>query len=234
MIIDGAKIIDIGAVSTQPNSQNVSEDEEFKRIKGVIDLFYAQKIYEKVELSIDSFTPKIIDYALSHGFSIANDVTGLRNDEVAKVIAKNGGKVIIMHMQGVPATMQNNPEYSDVVREVYRYFQEMIEKGKRFGIKEDNMILDIGIGFGKTLNHNIALLQSLKTFATFGLPLLVGVSRKSLIDHIIPTPIKERLPGTLALHQKALENGASILRVHDVREHRQMVEIWKAFHKVGD
>jgi dihydropteroate synthase len=234
MIIDGAKIIDIGAVSTQPNSPNVSEDEEFQRIKGVIDVFYAQKIYEKVELSIDSFTPKIIDYALSHGFSIANDVTGLRNDEVAKVVAKNGGKVIIMHMQGVPATMHNNPEYSDVVREVYRYFQEMIEKGKRFGIKEDNMILDVGIGFGKTLNHNIALLQSLKTFATFGLPLLVGVSRKSLINHIIPTPIKERLPGTLALHQKALENGASILRVHDVREHRQMIEIWKAFHKVGN
>ncbi len=234
MIKDGAKILDFGAVSTQPNSKAISEDDEFDRIKNVIDVLYLNKIHEKVELSIDSYTPKVIDYALSHGFSIANDITGLRNDEVAKVVAKHNAKIVIMHMQGVPETMQDNPQYGDVVRDVYRFFQEMIEKAKRFGIKEENIILDVGIGFGKSLQHNISLLQSLQTFATFGLPLLVGVSRKSLIDHIIPTPIEERLPGTLALHQKALENGASILRVHDVREHKQMVEIWKAFHKVGE
>jgi dihydropteroate synthase len=233
MVSDGASIIDIGAVSSRPYSKPISEDDEFNRVKGTIDALYKNSVHKKVELSIDSYSPKVIEYALQNGFSIVNDITGLRNDEVAKVTAKYGAKIVIMHMQGTPETMQNNPNYEDVVKDVYYYFQEMIEKAKQFGIEEKNIILDVGIGFGKTLQHNIELLQSLKTFETFGLPLLAGISRKSMIDKIIPTPIEERLPGTLALHQKALENGASILRVHDVKEHKQMVEIWKAFHRVS-
>lgn len=232
MIVDGATILDIGAVSSRPYSKPISEDEEFDRVKESIDLLFQNEIHKKVELSIDSYSPKVIDYALQNGFSIVNDITGLRDDEVAKVTAKHDAKIVIMHMQGTPETMQTNPNYDDVVKEVYYYFQEMIEKAKRFGILEKNIILDVGIGFGKRLEHNIELLQSLKTFETFGLPILAGISRKSMIDKIIPTPIEDRLPGTLALHQKALENGASILRVHDVKEHKQMVEIWKAFHKI--
>ena len=232
MIEDGASILDFGAVSSRPKSAPISEDKEFQRVQSIIDILYQEKIYEKVELSIDSYSPKVIEYALQNGFSIVNDITGLRHDEVAKVTAKYGAKIVIMHMQGTPETMQDNPKYSDVVKDVYYYFQEMIEKAKSFGIDEKNIILDVGIGFGKTLKHNIELLQSMKTFETFGLPILAGISRKSMIDKIIPTPIEDRLPGTLALHQKALENGASILRVHDVKEHKQMVEIWKAFHKV--
>jgi len=230
MIKDGASILDIGAVSSRPNSQEISENIEFNRLESIIKILYSEKIFEQVDLSIDSYSPKVIEFALQNGFSIVNDITGLRNDEVAKITAKYGAKIVIMHMQGNPQNMQNNPQYSDVVKEVYLYFQEMIEKAKRFGIDEKNIILDVGIGFGKTLKHNIELLQSMKTFETFGLPILAGISRKSMIDKIIPTPINERLPGTLALHQKALENGASILRIHDVKEHKQMVEIWKAFH----
>jgi dihydropteroate synthase len=233
MVEDGATILDVGAVSSRPKSEPVSEEDEFSRISGVIDSLYKEKIWEKVELSLDSYSPKVIEYALDRGFSIVNDITGLRDDDVARVTAKYGAKIVIMHMQGSPKDMQDSPYYDDVVRDVYRFFQEMIEKAKRFGIKDENIILDVGIGFGKTLQHNIELLQSMKTFATFGKPLLIGVSRKSIIDRVIPTPIEERLPGTLALHQKALENGASILRVHDVKEHKQMVEIWKAFHKVN-
>ena len=232
MISDGADILDIGAVSSRPFSKSIPEEEELERVRPAIDILFRHGIHEKVELSIDSYSPKVIDYALSNGFNIVNDITGLLNDEVAKIVAKHNAKVVIMHMQGTPETMQIDPKYSDVTKEVYYFFQERIEKAKRFGIDEANIILDIGIGFGKTLQHNIELLQSLKTFATFGRPLLVGVSRKSMIDKIFPTPVEERLPGTLALHQKALENGASILRVHDVKEHKQMVEIWKAFYKV--
>ena len=232
MINDGADILDIGAVSSRPFSKPIPEEEELERVRPAIDILFRNGIHEKVELSIDSYSPKVIEYALSNGFDIVNDITGLQNDEVAKVVAKYNAKVVIMHMQGNPETMQIDPKYSNVVKEVYYFFQERIEKAKRFGIDEANIILDIGIGFGKTLQHNIELLQSLKTFATFEIPLLVGVSRKSMIDKIFPTPVEERLPGTLALHQKALENGASILRVHDVKEHKQMVEIWKAFYKV--
>jgi dihydropteroate synthase len=230
MIEDGASILDFGAVSSRPNSDMVSEDEEMSRAKEVIDLLYEHKIYEKAQLSLDSYAPSVIEYALDHGFSIVNDIMGLRNDEVAKIVGKYGAKVVIMHMQGTPKTMQLNPTYDDVVKDVYYFFQERIEKAKSFGIKD--IVLDVGIGFGKSLEHNIELLQSMKTFQTFDYPLLVGISRKSMIDKIIPTPIEERLPGTLALHQKALENGASIIRAHDVKEHKQMIEIWRAFHSV--
>jgi len=230
MIEDGATVLDFGAVSSRPNSEIVSEAEEMSRAKEVIDLLYQNKIYEKAELSLDSYAPSVIEYALNHGFSIVNDITGLRNDEVAKISGKYGAKVVIMHMQGTPQTMQLNPTYDDVVKDVYYFFQERIEKAKSYGIKD--IILDVGIGFGKSLEQNIELLQSMKTFQTFDYPLLVGVSRKSIIDKITPTPIEERLPGTLTLHQKALENGASLLRVHDVKEHKQMIDIWKAFHKV--
>jgi dihydropteroate synthase len=230
MILEGAKILDFGAVSSRPNSNLVSESEEMKRVKSVIDILYKNNIYEQVELSIDSYTSSVIKYALDHGFQIVNDITGLRNNEIAKIVGQFNAKIIIMHMQGTPKTMQKNPIYNDVVKEIYLFFQTQIEKAKNFGI--NNIILDVGIGFGKTLKHNIELLQHLKTFQTLNYPLLVGVSRKSMIDKIISTPINERLAGTLTLHQKAIENGVSILRVHDVKEHRQMIEILKELHKI--
>ena len=232
MIEDGADILDIGAVSSRPNSKPVSEDEEFSRIKEIIEILYQNKIYEKIKLSLDSYSPKVIDFALNHGFKIINDITGLRHDEVARIVGKYDAEIVIMHMQGTPETMQNNPEYQDVIKEIYYYFSSMIEKAKKFGIDENKIILDPGIGFGKTLKHNIEILQSLRTFEILGFPILIGASRKSLINQIYPTPVEERLAGTLVLHQKALDNGAKILRVHDVKEHKQMIKTWKRFHQI--
>ena len=232
MIEDGADILDIGAVSSRPNSKPISEDEEFSRIKEIIEILYQNKIYEKIKLSLDSYSPKVIDFALNHGFKIINDITGLRHDEVARIVGKYDAEIVIMHMQGTPETMQNNPEYQDVIKEIYYYFSSMIEKAKKFGIDENKIILDPGIGFGKTLKHNIEILQSLRTFEILGFPILIGASRKSLINQIYPTPVEERLAGTLVLHQKALDNGAKILRVHDVKEHKQMIKTWKRFHQI--
>ena len=224
MIEDGADIIDIGGVSSRPGSEYVGEDEEFARIKPVVDALYHEKIYEKVELSLDSFSPKCLEYALDRGFCIANDITALEDDEVAKVIAKYGAKVVLMHKKGSTVDMQENPHYQDVLLEVEQFFHDRVEKAKSFGIKD--IVLDVGIGFGKRLKDNIALIKNLEHFKKFGLPLLVGVSRKSMIDMITPCRVEDRLAGSLTLHQESLRNGASIIRVHDVKEHRQMMEVF--------
>jgi len=227
MIDDGADIIDIGGVSSRPGSDEVSEDEELERVKPIIDEIYKNSLFEEVLFSIDSYRPSIIEYALDHGFKIANDITGLGSNEVAEVVSKYGAKVVIMHMKGKPKTMQISPEYDDVVIEISNFFGSRIEKAIDFGIKKEDIILDPGIGFGKKLEHNLELLKNLCEFKKFGCEILVGASRKSMIDMIIPTPVEKRLPGTLAIHLKAVENGASIIRCHDVKEHKQAFEVFK-------
>lgn len=226
LLEDGADIIDIGAVSSRPGSKGVSEDEELYRARDIIDAIYEQKLYQKHSFSIDSYSPKVIEYALSHGFSIVNDITGLADDEVCKITASHGASAIIMHMQGTPSNMQNNPHYDNLLSEISEFFTKRIEKAEHFGIKD--IVLDVGIGFGKTLEHNLQLIRDLEHFKSLNKELLIGASRKSLIDKIIPTPTDERLPGTLALHLKAAENGAGILRVHDVKEHLQALKVLEA------
>lgn len=226
MIHEGAHIIDIGGVSSRPNAQGVSAQEELERVRPIIDSLYEQRMYEKVRLSLDSFEPSVIAYALGKGFGIVNDITGLANDEVARLCASYNATAVIMHMKGNPQTMQDNPTYGSVLREVGQFFQERLEKADKFGIK--NIILDCGIGFGKRLEDNLALIAHQKHFSCFGKPLLVGASRKSMIDQIIPTHSDERLSGTLSIHLKAIEEGASIVRVHDVKEHVQAIGVWKA------
>lgn len=226
MIQEGAHIIDIGGVSSRPNAQRVDAQEELQRVTPIIDSLYEQRMYEKVRLSLDSYEPCVIAYALEKGFSIINDITGLANDEVARLCAAYNATAVIMHMQGDPQSMQQNPHYDWVLHEVEYFFQERLEKADKFGIK--NTILDCGIGFGKRLEDNVALIAHQKHFGRFGKPLLVGASRKSVIDQIIPTPSDERLSGTLALHLRAIEEGASIIRVHDVKEHVQAIAVWKA------
>ncbi len=230
MIQEGAHIIDIGGVSSRPGSDPVSADEELKRVKPIIDAVKTHRLYEKARFSLDSYAPKVLDYALSSGFHIVNDITGLADDDVCKVAAGYDAQVIIMHMQGTPQTMQADPSYESIIPEVTDFFQERIEKAQSFGIKD--IVLDIGIGFGKTLEHNLMLLKHLRHFKSLGFPLLVGASRKSMIDHILPTPIEERLPATLAIHMEAFNNGASIIRCHDVREHLQALSINLALKKV--
>ena len=229
-IEDGASIIDIGAVSSQPGSQKVDEQEEFERLKGIVDSIYTNKLYEKAVFSLDSYSPISLKYAFDRGFKIANDITGLQNDEVAKVVSEYHATVVIMHMKGTPKDMQKDPNYENVILEIDEFFQNRIDKAKSFGIKD--IVLDVGVGFGKKLQHNLALIKHLEHFKHFGYPILVGASRKSLIDMITPTPVQKRLPGTLALHLEAVKNGASIVRCHDVKEHTQAFKVQKALNEV--
>ncbi|CAA6816893.1 MAG: Alternative dihydrofolate reductase 2 / Dihydropteroate synthase (EC [uncultured Sulfurovum sp.] len=227
MIVEGANIIDIGAVSSRPNAPLVSEEEELERIQDICDVIKAEKLYEKASFSIDSYMPLVIEYALKSGFNLVNDITGASNDEVVKLAVKYEAKLCIMHMQGTPQTMQEKPEYEDVMVEVSEFFQERIEKCEALGMKRENILLDVGIGFGKTLEHNLMLIKNMGHFKKFGCQVLVGASRKSLIDKIIPTPTEERLAGTLAIHLKAVSNGANIVRCHDVKEHQQALAVWE-------
>ncbi len=230
MINDGADIVDIGGVSTRPGSEAVSEEEELQRVKPICDVIKKQKLYEKVIFSIDSFTPNVIEYALNSGFTIVNDVTGLANDEIAKITAKYDATLVIMHMQGKPKDMQHNPNYENVMIELDQFFKERIAKAKAFGIH--NIILDVGIGFGKTLEHNLILLKNMEHFLHFGYEVLIGASRKSMIDKIIPTPTEKRLAGTLAIHLDSLKRGASIVRCHDVKEHFQAIKVQEAIENI--
>lgn len=226
MIEDGADIIDIGGVSSRPGSLAVPFEEELARVKPIIDTIYKHKFYEKVAFSLDSYAPDVLEYGLSKGFSIVNDITGLTNDEVAKVAATYNAQVVIMHMQNTPDMMQENPTYDNVILELDSFFKERIEKAKSFGIS--NIVLDVGIGFGKNLKHNLLLLKNMEHFKHFGCEILIGASRKSMIDKIIPCEVQERLPGTLAIHLDSIQRGASIVRCHDVKEHRQAITVQEA------
>ena len=231
MIENGANIIDIGAVSSRPGSLPVCEEVELERLKDIVDTIYSNKYYEKVDFSIDSYSPLVIDYVLNHGFKIVNDITGLENDEVCKVSAKYNAKVVIMHMQNNQTNMQDNPFYENVILEIDDFFRQRIEKAKSFGIED--IVLDVGIGFGKTLEHNLLLLKNLEHFKHFGYELLIGASRKSMINMITPCEIKDRLAGTLAIHLESLRNGASIIRCHDVKEHFQAIKVFEAINSIN-
>lgn len=229
MINDGAKIIDVGGVSSRPGSLSISDEEELKRIKPIVDAIYANKLYERAEFSLDSYSPLCLEYALQRGFNIVNDITALENDEVAKLVATYDATVILMHKLGSTNEMQTQPEYEDVIVAVDEFFKERIEKAKSFGINK--IILDVGIGFGKTLEHNLLLLKHHAHFLHFGYELLLGASRKSMIDMIIKSSVEERLPGTLAIHLMGVQEGASILRVHDVKEHIQALAVQKLINE---
>ncbi|ACZ12394.1 dihydropteroate synthase [Sulfurospirillum deleyianum] len=230
MIEEGASIIDVGGVSSRPGSVGVSEEEELSRIAPIVDLIAQHHLTCKAKFSLDSYSPLCLEYALSRGFQIVNDITALANDDVARMAATHQASVVLMHMKGEPSSMQESPKYENVVLEVDAFFEERIEKAKRFGIEK--IILDVGIGFGKTLEQNVQLLQHHEHFLRFGYPLLVGASRKSMIDKIIATPIEKRLAGTLALHVKAYEHGASIIRAHDVYEHVQALSVARALQTI--
>jgi len=230
MIADGANIIDIGAVSSRPNADTVSELVELERIKPICDAISSEELYDKTTFSIDSYTPSVVEYALKSRFTIINDITGASNEAIIQLAVKYNAKLCIMHMQGTPQTMQDNPSYEDVMVEVSAFFEERIAKCEALGLERKNIILDVGIGFGKTLEHNITLIKNMAHFQVFGCEVLVGASRKSMIDKIIATPTEERLSGTLAIHLKAVENGANIVRCHDVMEHVQALAVMKALN----
>ncbi|MEA3490963.1 MAG: dihydropteroate synthase [Campylobacterota bacterium] len=228
MIEDGASLIDIGALSSRPGAKEVSCEVELERIKPICDIIKSERLYDKALFSIDSYRPEVINYALQSGFGLINDISGASDERVIKLAVKYRSKLCIMHMSGTPETMQQNPHYGDVMVEVSDFFEERISRCEALGVALEDIVLDVGIGFGKSLEHNLTLIKNLQHFKKFGCEILIGASRKSMIDKITPTPTEERLPGTLAIHLKAVESGASIVRCHDVSEHQQALRVWRA------
>ncbi|HPA24910.1 MAG TPA: dihydropteroate synthase, partial [Candidatus Cloacimonas sp.] len=225
MIAEGAEIIDMGAESTRPGSLPVPADIQIQRIIPILS--YLKEKYPEVTFSVDTQKATVAEKAIEFGASIINDISALRTDPaLADLLSAHPKvKVILMHMQGTPYTMQLNPVYQDVLQEINDFFQERIDFCLTKGILKENIMLDPGIGFGKNLEHNLTILANLKTFKEFGLPLVVGASRKSFIDKISPSSPSQRLGGCLAAALVSACEGINILRVHDVLLHKQFFEV---------
>ena len=230
MIDDGADIIDIGAVSSRPNAPLVSVEDELLRVEKIYKLIKEHKLYERVTFSCDSYEPKVISRALESGFSMVNDITGLVDDEVCKLCASYGATAVAMHMQGTPQTMQDNPTYSSILSDVYSFLDDSIKRAESFGVK--NIVIDVGIGFGKSLSDNLKLIKHLNHFTSLNREILIGASRKSMIDMVLPTVVEDRLSATLTLHLEAMKNGATMFRVHDVKEHFRAIKMQEALNRL--
>lgn len=230
-IEQGADYIDIGAVSSRPKSVYCGKEEEFKRLKNTLDMIYQENLYNQCIFSLDSFDEYCLEYALDRGFKLINDISGLKNENLAKLALKYKATYMLMHMQNTPQNMQDNPHYEDVLAELDEFFAQKLAILERFGVKD--VILDVGIGFGKSPWHNMMLIKHLEHFLHFEKELLIGASRKSVINAYFPSDVENRLAGSLYLHLEAFKNGASILRVHDIYEHKQMFELVKAMDELS-
>jgi dihydropteroate synthase len=222
---EGADIIDLGGESTRPGAEPVSERQELDRVLPVLE-----KISDLC-VSVDTRRPAVMKAALAAGASMINDVQALSEPYALEEVAATHCAVCLMHMKGEPRTMQQEPRYDDVVREVKAFLKEAVRKARFAGIGVDRIVADPGFGFGKTAEHNLELLRRLKEFADLGVPLLAGVSRKSTIGKLTGRPVEERLAGSLAMALLALLGGAKILRVHDVKETRDVIAVWQAFNE---
>ena len=222
----GADIIDVGGESTRPGATPVEEAEELRRVLPVIEALVPRL---RVPLSIDTMKPAVARAAVRAGASIVNDVAANREDEgMWKVVAETGAAYVCVHMKGTPQTMQVTPSYPDVVREVGDFFFERIRRLSDCGVGREQLILDPGIGFGKTLEHNLELLRELRSFSKWERPLLVGVSRKSFIAKLLGAAPRARLPASLACACFALQAGAHIIRAHEVAETVQALRMTEA------
>lgn len=232
MVEDGADIIDIGGESTRPGSDPVLYEEETRRTVPVIEEL-AKRV--NVPLSIDTYKADVAKKALDAGASMVNDVSGLKFDpEMAGVVAEYNVPVVIMHIKGTPKNMQVNPEYEALIPEIIDYLRESITLAVDAGIKEDMIIIDPGIGFGKTFEHNLRILKDLREFTLLEKPLLVGPSRKAFLGKILGNaPTSERLEGTAAAVAISIMNGANILRVHDVKEMVKVARVTDAIKRGG-
>jgi dihydropteroate synthase len=215
MVREGADIIDVGGESTRPGARPVPADREIRRVVPVIE----RLAREKILVSIDTSKAAVAEAAFRAGAKILNDVTALRGDPaLARAAARAKVAVILMHMKGSPRTMQRNPEYRDVVKEILSFFREILRNALRAGIERDKMILDPGIGFGKSPGHNLEILRRLDEFRSLGRPLAIGTSRKSFIGRALGRRVDDRVSGTAATVAAAILRGADVVRVHDVRE----------------
>jgi dihydropteroate synthase len=217
---DGADIIDIGGESTRPGAAPVSQDEEMGRILPVLE-----KVRD-LPVSVDTRRPAVMKAALEAGASMINDVDALTAPGALQAVAKSRCAVCLMHKKGEPSTMQRDPHYDDVVHEVRSYLEERVAAAQAAGIARGRLVVDPGFGFGKTARHNLQLLRKLSQLSD--LPILAGLSRKSTIGKLTGRPVEERLAGSLAMALLALQAGAKILRVHDVRETRDVIAVWEA------
>ena len=223
---DGADIIDIGGESTRPKATPVSEAEELKRALPVIEGL-AGKL--TVPISIDTVKPVVARAAVKAGASIINDIAANRTDEeMWRIVAETGAGYVLMHMQGTPQTMQVNPVYQDVVYEVNEFFGERLSRLAACGVNGEQVALDVGIGFGKKLEHNLQLLAGLRHFTKWERPLVLGVSRKSFMEKLLNAPVEQRLAGSLAGACWGVEHGVQIIRTHDVAETRQAIRLTEA------
>ena len=225
MIESGATIIDIGGESTRPGAKEVGVDEELHRVIPVVE---ALKDIDGITLSIDTSKPRVMREAIDAGAHMINDVLALRQPGAIAVASDLAVPVCLMHMQGLPDNMQAQPKYENVLSEVDRFLKERVDACLAGGIKAENIILDPGFGFGKTLSHNMSLMKHLAKIVSIGYPVLIGVSRKSMLDAILSVDVEGRLVGSLALATLAIAQGASIVRVHDVEETVQVVKVCHA------
>lgn len=222
MVRDGADIIEVGGESSRPGAKPVTIKEELSRVIPVIRKI-AKRI--KVPLAVDTCKPEVAQAALDNGAVIINDITGLRNPKMSKLAARYKAGVVIMHMKGNPRTMQKNPEYASLIDEIIDYLSGAVNRAVCAGIDKEKIIVDPGIGFGKTLEHNLEILKRLGELKALGRPIMVGTSRKSFIGKILNAGPKERIFGTVASCVLAIKNGAKLVRVHDVKEVKQALRI---------
>ncbi len=223
LIAEGADIIDVGGESSRPGAAPVPAEVELSRVVPVIEQIRGES---DVAISVDTTKSVVARAALAAGADIVNDISALRFDpEMASVIADTGAYVVLMHMQGTPRTMQENPTYTDPVAEIKTFLANRIAAAIHAGIDEARIILDPGIGFGKRLKHNLAILRRISEFKELGVPILIGLSRKSFLGEILGVPTEDRLIGTVAANAVAIRNGADIIRVHDVKEGKQTAQV---------
>jgi dihydropteroate synthase len=227
VLADGADILDVGGESTRPGAAVVSEQEELDRVIPVVEAL-VEKLGALV--SVDTSTASVIRESAQKGAGIINDVRALMRDGALVAAVETGLPVCLMHMQGQPQTMQQSPQYQDVVAEVLAFLQERIAACHAEGITKERILVDPGFGFGKTLAHNLALLARLSELAVLDAPILVGLSRKSMLGQLLNRGVDERLPGSLALALAAAERGAAIIRVHDVAATKDVLRVYHALH----
>jgi dihydropteroate synthase len=224
LVAEGADILDVGGESTRPGAEPVAEDEERRRVVPVLERVAAERA--RVQLSIDTSKRDVAGAALDAGATYVNDVTAFRADPgMAGLVAERGVECCLMHMLGEPRTMQDDPRYEDVVSDVKAFLEERLAFAVAEGVPEERVMLDPGIGFGKTLEHNLELLRRLDEIVALGRPVVVGTSRKSFLGRITGREVGERLPGTIATSVLALERGASVFRVHDVAPVRDALAV---------
>jgi dihydropteroate synthase len=228
LVEKGAEIIDIGGESTRPGAESVSVEEELDRVIPIVE-WVANHC--DVAISVDTSSPQVMSEAAKNGAHLINDVRALSRDGALTAAVNSKLPICLMHMQGSPKTMQSNPDYSDVVTEVSDYLQQRVVACLEAGINSKNIWLDPGFGFGKSLEHNLALLRQMSEFCALGFPVLVGVSRKSMIGKLLGREIDQRLAGSLALALMSLERGAKVLRVHDVAETRDIIDTFIAINQ---